>query len=156
MRAGERTRPSRKERPSDIAVALSLLVRFGSVEINGAVRVAHVERDSLHVVETQKSCGKDMLTGMLLHVIAAALRVDLAANPITRLHFLGRRFEIMDHLAVFRIRNLGHAHLGAGIRTDPTGVEDLHSARGIKGGAVENQRWAWRVDHISDFCVEVV
>ena len=59
----------------------------GRVEINRAVVVGHVERDRGHVVEADEGGGEHMLSGMLLHVVAAAGGVDLAADVGSGLQF---------------------------------------------------------------------
>ena len=100
-----------------------------------------------------------MLSGMLLHVVATACGVNLATDAGSGLHILHRRFEVVDDHAVFGVGDFGDAQLGWVVRIaskDPSRVEDLSAAGGIKGGAVENQCWAWTFRRLPNFGVEVV
>ena len=65
----------------------------------------------------------------------------------------------MDDLAVFGVGDFGDPHLGrvVGIASkDPSRVEDLSSAGGIKGGTVENQRRTRGFGRLPNFGIEVV
>ena len=67
-----------------------------------------------------------------------------------------RGFEIVHDLAVFAIGDFGDAKFGVGVGGDPSGVEYLAAARGVEGGAVENECGPRVVGDIEDFSVEVV
>ena len=77
------------------------------VEVDRAVVVAHVEGDGRHVEEADEGGGEDMLSGVLLHVVAAAGGVDLAADFGSRLQGLWRGFKIMNDAAVFGVGDFG-------------------------------------------------
>ena len=58
------------------------------IEVDRAVVVGHMEGDGRNVEEADECGGKDMLSGVLLHVVAAAGGVDLAADFGARLQGL--------------------------------------------------------------------
>ena len=70
------------------ADSICSLVRCGSVEVDRAVVVGHVERDGGHVEEADEGGGEHVLSGVLLHVVAAAGGVDLAADAGSGLYDL--------------------------------------------------------------------
>jgi hypothetical protein len=94
-------------------------------------------------------------------MVAAARRVDLAADPDSGLEVFRRSFEVVDHVTIAVICDFGDVKLVTGIRripgeSDPARVKDLAPARGIESGAVENERGARTFDYLVDFGVEVV
>ncbi len=102
-----------------------------------------------------------MLSGVLLHVVAAACGIDLAVDAGSglegfSLRIVQRGFEVVHDSAVFRVGDFGDSEFGVCVRSDPSGVEYLAAAGGIEGGAVENERRARGVEDFADFGVEVV
>src|SRR5262249_26980660 len=113
-------------------------------EVDGAVVVSHVKRDGLRIEEADKGCGENVLSGVLLHVVASSSGVDEAADFCAGLDFLWRCFEIVDDPAVPGVGYFGDFEfLVFGL--DCAGVEDLASARRIEGGSVEEKSGARRV-----------
>src|SRR5690242_3962551 len=82
-----------------------------------------------------------MLTGMLLHVVAATFGVDHAANPRSRRNNLT---QLMPDLALLVFENVFNSSFerDAGLRLcdDGAGIERLSTARRIKRRAVELHR----------------
>ena len=64
-----------------------------------------MERDSRHLVKLDESSREHVLSGVLLHVVLAALAIDAAVDRGTRQRQLRRRFKVMDDAAVFRVGN---------------------------------------------------
>ena len=155
-----------------VGEALGLLDLFfgqrGSVEVDLAIVVGHVERHGRHVVQPHERGRQHVLSRMLLHVVTAARGVNQAMDAGPRLEVFGR-FHVVDDFAIFGLGDFGDAQLG-GVRwtfilcagrcrvleNDPAGVEDLPAAGGIERGAVENQRRARRLAYLPHFGVEVV
>jgi hypothetical protein len=118
-----------------------------------------VERDGMEIEQADERGGEHVLPGVLLHVVTPARGVNLAADEGSGLHILYRRFEVVDDLAVFGVSDFGDPHLGRVVRIaskDPSCVEDLSAAGGIKGGTVENQRGTRSFCRLANFGVEVV
>ncbi len=103
-------------------------------QINRAIVFAHVERDGRHLVKLDKSCRENVLSGVLLHVIAASFRIDAAPHPDTRNRQLRRRFEVVENPAVFRIRNFRNPQALGPFKRQPAGVVDLTAAGWIERG----------------------
>jgi hypothetical protein len=59
-----------------------------SIQIDRGVVVAHVKGDGRNVEEAHERGREDVLSGVLLHVVAAAGGVDLAADFGSRLQVL--------------------------------------------------------------------
>ena len=96
-----------------------------------------------------------MLTGVLLHVVATARGVDLAANAGSRFQ-VDRSFEIVDQLAILVLGDFGDAKFGVWVGGDPAGIEDLAAAGRIERRLVENNAGTWGFEHFADFGVEIV
>ena len=64
-----------------------------------------MERNRGDVEEAQERSREHVLSGVLLHMIAAAYSINLALKSHPRLKVLQRRFEVMDHVAILRVRN---------------------------------------------------
>lgn len=129
------------------------------VQIDGAVVLGHVEGDGWNVKQTDEGGREHVLAGVLLHVIAAARRVNLATDERSGLQGslveIALCFDIVDHFAVFCVSDFGDAELG-GARREPSRIVNLASAGGIEGGAIENERRAGRVNDLAHFGLEVV
>ena len=126
-----------------------------SVEIDGAVVVGHVEGNGVQVVKADEGGGEDMLSGVLLHVIATAGGVNLAADARSGREIFDRSFEVVDDSAIFSVDDFGDAEsFGAGF--DRAGVENLPAAGGVEGGAVEDEGGAGISTDLCDFGFEVV
>ena len=93
------------------------------------------------IMQTNESSREDMLSGVLLHVIAAAGRVDLSADRSSRREIFDWRFEVVDDSSILGVSDLGDFELLVFDR-DRADVENLSSTGGIEGGAVEDQGWA--------------
>ena len=87
-----------------------------------------------------ESGGQNVLSRMLLHVIAPPGNVDLTADTTSRGQVFYRSFEIMDDSSVFGIGDFGDAVFRC-TRSDPARVVDLPAASGIKRSTVESDRW---------------
>ena len=85
------------------------------IEIDGAIVVGHVERHGLHIEQSDKCSGEHVLAGVLLHVIAAAVGVNLAVDGGSGLNIFYRHFEIVDNLAVLSVGDFVDPQLGSGI-----------------------------------------
>ena len=96
-----------------------------------------------------------MLGRVLLHVIAAAGRVDFATNRGSGLRVLEGSFQVMDDVPVFGIGGFGDTVFLIS-RNQPARVVDLAAAGGIERRAVENDRRARGFDHRADLCVKIV
>ena len=100
-----------------------------------------------------------MLSGVLLHVVAAAEAVDFGVDVRAGLERglveVALGFEVVDDASVFGVGDFGDFELRVS-RCDGAGVVDLASAGGIEGRAVEDERRARGVNDVTDFGVEVV
>ena len=115
------------------------------------------------VEKAYERCREDVLTRMLLHVIAATVNVNRTVNAGA---FLKRSciVENVKNLSVVSLHHFGDAQSVAGIAgpggKNPSHVKDLPTARGIEGGPIEDQRRpAIRIrdrNQIHDFGVEFV
>ncbi len=92
-----------------------------------------MEGDGGHLVKLDEGGGEDVLSGVLLHVIAAAGGVDHAMNGRTGRWRLQRSFQIMNYPSVFCVGDFGDADAGVA-ESDPAGVVDLSAAGGVEGG----------------------
>ena len=81
-----------------------------------------------------------MLSGVLLHVIAAAGSVDLTMDFRSSPELFWRSFEVVDDASVCGISDLGDFEIFVFCGND-TGVEDLAAAGWVEGGAVEEKSW---------------
>jgi len=111
-----------------------LRTEFGGREVDGAGVVAHVERYGGKVEEPLESSRNHMLAGMLLHVIAAPVSVNLSLNQLSRSQPVGGGLEDMQYLAVgFDLANVGYLQpFAAGRHFENAGIGVLPAAGGIK------------------------
>jgi len=79
-----------------------------------------------------------MLSGVLLHVIAAAINVDLAVNPAS-LFNPRRDFENVQNRAVIFLGYFGDTQPVVSTN-NPACIKDLSAARGIERSAIEDER----------------
>src|SRR6266853_5367882 len=101
-------------------------------QINRAIVFAHVERDGRHLVALDKSCRENMLSGVLLHVVAAAFRINTAADPDARNRQLRWRFQVVKNPAIFRIRNFRYPQALGPFEREPPRVVNLPAAGWIE------------------------
>jgi hypothetical protein len=73
-----------------------------------------------------------MLSGVLLHVVAAAFGIDAAADPDARNRQLWGRFEVVENPAIFRIRNFRYPQALGPFERKPSSIVDLTAAGGIE------------------------
>ena len=104
-----------------------------------------------------------MLSRMLLHVVAAAFKIDAAMNFGARSGEMRWSFEIVDDSAIFGIRNLCHSQTlrfaGGVASCKPSGVMDLSAAGGIEGRLAQDDcgaRSGRRGRNIFDDGIELV
>ena len=125
-----------------VAQALDAFEAVGSDgaagKVDGGDGVAEVEGDGGSVQLAQKDGGEQMLAGVLLHVVEAALPVDVAFDFGAD----GERLadEMPDLAAVVFFDGVdGDIEGGAAGRdgAEEAGIEGLAAAGGVKGGAVE-------------------
>ena len=126
----------------------------GDGEVDGGEALAEVKGDGRRVELAQEDGGEEVLAGMLLHVVEAAIPVDAAFDRSA----CGKRLadEVPD-LAVlvffdgFDGNVEGDATTGDGAQK--AGIEWLAAAGGIEGGAVESDlpyRFAFGAGELSD------
>lgn len=96
-----------------------------------------------------------MLAGVLLHVIAAPSRVDLAPDAGAGLQIFYGSFEIVNDTAVLGVSDFDNAGFLIA-RENPSGIVDLAAARWIERRAIENERGARRVSLLADFGFELI
>jgi len=63
-----------------------------SIKVDGAIIVGHVERYRRHIEEADESGGQDVLSRMLLHVIAPPDNVDFTSDTASRSQLFYRSF----------------------------------------------------------------
>ena len=117
-------------------------------QIDGGGFIAQVKADGGRIEHLEEGSREDVLSGVLLHVILAAVHVDEAA------HAEGQRqgrVEMLDNVqngAVgFVLEDLGNGEFRqrrglAGFsrdELDPAGIEGLAAAGGIERGAIQQQ-----------------
>ncbi len=96
-----------------------------------------------------------MLSGMLLHVVAAAGEIDLAAHARAGLEVVRRSFKVVHDASVFEVGDFAD-FVTDRVGGDDARVEDLASAGGVEGGAVEDDCRALGLWEFFDFGFEVV
>jgi hypothetical protein len=114
-----------------------------------------VERDRGHIEQADESSGEDVLSRMLLHVIASPDNIDLTSDMTSKSQASGRSFKVMDNPAVFAVGDLSDAVFRC-TRTDPTGVVDLAAACRIKGSSVESDRRPRGFGDVADLTFKIV
>src|ERR1700694_3172686 len=74
-------------------------------QVYGAILVAHVKGNRRHIKKPHKRSGENVLSGMLLHVVTAAARINKTANAASFLQrefvFGDSWFEIVNALPLF-------------------------------------------------------
>src|SRR5581483_470384 len=96
-----------------------------------------------------------MLSRVLLHVVAATGGIDFTADPGSRDQILHRRFEVMDHPAIFGFGNFGDPK-SALAASDPASIVELSTAGGIERGAVQDHAGTWALADFSNRRLESV
>jgi hypothetical protein len=86
------------------------------------------------MVELDKSSRENMLSRVLLHVVAATFGIDAAADSDARNRQLRRRFQEVKNPAIFRIRNFRYAQAFSPFKREPSSVVDLTAAGWIERG----------------------
>src|SRR5260370_16092637 len=81
-----------------------------------------------------------MLSGVLLHVVAAAFWIDAAAAADAGNQQLRRRFQVMENPAVFRIRNFSYPQALGSFERQPSRVMHLAAASWIERGFPQDDR----------------
>ncbi len=69
-----------------------------------------MEGNGSHVEESNECGGKDVLRGVLLHVIAAAGGVDLAVQAGSGLRILERRLQVVDDVPILGVGDFRDAN----------------------------------------------
>src|SRR5258708_9812469 len=81
----------------------------------GAIFVAHVKGNRRHIKKPHKGGGENVLPGMLLHVVAAAGRINKTANAASFLQrefvFGDAWFEIVNDLSIFPLDDFCNSEL---------------------------------------------
>ena len=93
---------------------------------------------------------------MLLHVVAAARGVDLAADARSGREIFDRSFEVVDDSAVFGVGDFRDSESLVAVDGDGADVEDLSPASRVEGGTIEDDSWALACGNLFDFGLEVV
>src|SRR5437899_10536870 len=75
-----------------------------------------------------------MLSGVLLHVVAAAFRINAAPDPDARNPQLRWRFQVVKNPAIFRIRNFRYPQALGPFEREPPRVVDLTATGRIERG----------------------
>src|SRR5215831_16031648 len=113
-----------------------------------------MKADGRHVEQPDERPGKHMLARMLLHVIAAARRINPATNDCSS----GERLlcEMEDAAAVL-VGNFGDWKFPFVCQHQPADIVHLAAAGGIERRAVENNRaFACTLERFEHGCVESV
>jgi hypothetical protein len=110
----------------------------------------------VQVVKANEGSRQHMLSGMLLHVVAAARGVDLAADAGSGREIFDRSFQVVDDSAIFRVGDFRDSESLVAVDGDRADVEDLSSASRVKGGTIEDEGWTLACGDLFDFGVEVV
>ncbi len=84
-----------------------------------------------------------MLSGVLLHVISAAIEIDTAMHRRAHDRQLRRRFQVVNDPAVFRFGNFGDAQAGSRRQRQPSRIVHLTAAGGIKRSFAQDDGGAW-------------
>ena len=83
-----------------------------------------------------------MLSGVLLHVVSAALEIDAAVHCGAWQGQLRRRFQVVNDPAILGIRNLRDSQALGPFENQPSGVVNLTAAGGIERGFAQDYGWA--------------
>ena len=104
------------------------------LKIDRAAFLAHVKTDRGHVEKLNERGGEHMLSGVLLHMVAAARGIDCAVYLRPYSQWRGRKVQ---NASIFLVGNFGDGDLLA-IGLQHSEIVDLAAACRIKSRAVEH------------------
>src|SRR5580698_3457092 len=84
-----------------------------------------------------------MLSGVLLHMLAAAFGIDATANANADGRQLGWRLDVMQYSAVLCVRYFCNSQTLRTFEREPPGVVHLTAAGGIERRLAQDNGWPW-------------